>query len=206
MQKITIYISLIFILSYSNEKNSNNNNSADTSSTARKNDSTKRASNPESTIINFLNWYKENEQIIGKIELINNFTASFDSTKFYSINFDNTNKYLNLFVTSGFVSNTYVKKWQDYFIESDKVLKANPQNDGVPDGFDYTFVMCSQDWDDALKQLDKIKIVKKEIRNNNATVIVHFNSEIYSNYQLEYNLTYVNNIWLIDEIKNATKL
>ena len=206
MQRITIYISLIFILSCNNEKNDNNNNSADTSSTASKIDSNKPASNPETTVINFLNWYKEKEQIIEKIELINNFTGSFDSTKFYSINFDNTNKYLNLFKTSGFVSNTYVKKWQDYFIESDKELKANPQNDGVPDGFDYNFVMCSQDWDDALKQLDKIKIVKREIRNKNAIVIVQFNSEMYSNYQLEYNLTNDNNIWLIDEIKNVTKL
>ena len=206
MQRITIYISLIFILSCNNEKNDNNNNSADTSSTASKIDSNKPASNPETTVINFLNWYKEKEQIIEKIELINNFTGSFDSTKFYSINFDNTNKYLNLFKTSGFVSNTYVKKWQDYFIESDKELKANPQNDGVPDGFEYNFVMCSQDWDDALKQLDKIKIVKREIRNKNAIVIVQFNSEMYSNYQLEYNLTNDNNIWLIDEIKNVTKL
>lgn len=206
MQKITIYLLLIFILSCNNEKNSNNTNSANISLTGVKKESLKPSSTPEAVVISFLTWYKDKEKIIEKIDLINNFTNSYDSAKFYSVNFDSTNKYLSLIKASGFVSNNYVKKWLDYFIESDKRLKANPQNDGVPDGFEYNFIMHSQDWEDALKQLDKVKIIRREIRSKNATVIVRFDSDIYSNYQLEYDLTKENEIWLIDEIKNVTKL
>ncbi len=159
----------------------------------------KKEQQPEKVITDFLNWYKDNMHSLGKIELVNNSNnATYDSTKFYAVNFDSTEKYLTAFKNSGFVSDKYIDQWRQYFKRCDDQFKKNPQNDGPATGFEFDFVMWSQDYEDDLNNLAKINFSDKEIKTDQCIVNVIFSSGM----KIKYWLTLESGKWLIDDIQN----
>ena len=161
----------------------------------------KKEQQPEKVITYFLNWYKDNMHSLGKIELVNNSNnTTYDSTKFYTVNFDSTEKYLTAFKKSGFVSGKYIDQWRQYFKRCDDQFKKNPQNDGPATGFEFDFVMWSQDYEEALDNLDKMNFSDKEIKNDHCIVTANFSSGM----KIKYWLTLENGKWLIDDIQNKS--
>jgi len=156
--------------------------------------------NIEQVIVNFLIWYKNNESKLSKIQLVNNASGlSYDSTKFYSVNFDETEKYLSAFNASGFVSIDYLNYWRDYFKKADVDFKKNPENDGPPANFDYDLVMRSQDTEEDLKNADKTKIAETQFTNNTAIT----KAKLFSGHTLNFTLTKQQSGWKIDKIENT---
>ena len=45
------------------------------------------------TVIDFLNWYKNNYETVNQFNLVKNKGVNYDSTKFYSVNFEESEKY-----------------------------------------------------------------------------------------------------------------
>lgn len=159
---------------------------------------------PVKTIIDFLTWYKNHQNI--QEGLVNNIRPDtydshaniniYDSTTFYSVNFNATDKYLKKLESTGYISDNYLSKWREYFKKCDKHFHENPMNDGPPTGFEYDFVMLSQ-YDDDLNNLEKSKINSQFITNNNATINLYFES----GHKRIYKLIKQINKWVIDDIQ-----
>jgi len=205
MVKKIIIFSFIYLVSCSNNNSIKLQN--ENVQNLQKNDPSQNILNIKMSVKKFLNWYKINFNEIHKIELLNtgNKYGKFDSTIYYSVNFENVEKYLQKFKTGGFVSNNYIIHWRQYFRESDKHLKDNPQNDGIPDDFNFDFVTWSQEYEDALNQIDNIKFINLEIKDHKAEVVIQFYPKVYPDYKLQFYLTNQNGYWLIDSIQNIIK-
>jgi hypothetical protein len=182
---------------------SSNNNSRQQADNTNKKTTTKADSyqqQPEITVLEFLKWYRANMAALGKIKMVNNNgNATYDSTKFYSVNFEGTEKYLMGLKQSGFISEIYINQWRQYFKKCDAAFKKEPQNDGPPAGFDFDFVMCSQDFDEDLAHLEKAKIINEQINNNKSILTIVFPTTL----KLRYWLTSDKGKWLIDNIQDV---
>jgi hypothetical protein len=98
------------------------------------------------------------------------------------------------------VSDKYLNTWRNYFKEKDAYLKANPQWDGPPYGFEFDFVMLSQDEDEDFAQLSKAKTATQEISKEKVLVKVLFPSHD----QLSYFMYKQGEGWVIDKIEIGT--
>jgi hypothetical protein len=157
---------------------------------------------PALTVLDFLEWYRKNMMNIGKAPMID--TKAFkkgDTTHYYTVNFEGTEKYLAEIKASGFVSEKYLESQRKDFKRSDDSLHAHPANDGPPYGFDYDLVMLSQDLDEDLSHLDQAKLSKEKVTDHGIFITLEF----ISGMKLEYTLTrgVDTGKWWIDEIKNG---
>jgi hypothetical protein len=146
----------------------------------------------------FITWYGKNQSKLGNIELVNNSKNEIiDSTKFYSVNFENTEKYLNEFRKSGLFSEKYIESQRKYFKECESDFIAEPENDGPPSGFDYDIVMKSQDFE--MEEL----IRDLKVKNLNVTEkIAKLTADFGIYYKLNFILSKENEVWKIDDIIN----
>ncbi|MBI2416497.1 MAG: hypothetical protein HYV28_01040 [Ignavibacteriales bacterium] len=152
----------------------------------------------EITALDFMKWYKKNYDSIIAIEMVNNLpnTKNYDSTKFYSVNFAGTEKYLNYLKSSGYVSDKYLDYWRANFKKSENNFKKHPVNDGIVEGFEYDFVLLTQEIEDALRMIETAKVVKGKIQNGKAEVHLKLDKSWIYNYKLSFN----GKKWLIDSI------
>ncbi len=149
---------------------------------------------PEKTVIDFLKWYKENYQPINDIELI--YLAPGDTIIPYSVDAIGTKKYLEYFENSGYVSKNYIKYWSNYFLERQQYFEDNLEFDGPPSGFEFDFVLLTQEVDEVLDSIENPEILNSEITKNQAIVKINISM------RLSFCLTKSNNQWLIDKIEN----
>ena len=152
---------------------------------------------PIKTIIDFLKCYRDNEGKVGGGWVNNSTNETYDSTKYYSVNFVATEKYLADLKATGFISDLYLEKWREYFKRCEQDFKANPSNDGPPEGFEYDFIMLSQETEENLKHLEKTQVVECKITDNTAFINLHF----INGDNMQYKLTKDNDKWLIDDIE-----
>lgn len=148
------------------------------------------------TVKDFLNWYKNNYKTVNQLNLVKNKDVNYDSTKIYSVNFEESEKYLKKLKSSGFISDNYINKWRKYFKEHDEYFKKNPQNDGPPYGFEYDFVLLTQEIEKTLESIDKIKLVNVKESDKNSVV------KIDITIRLCFSLSKSDGKWLIDNIEN----
>ena len=190
--------SLAILTSCSN----NSKNENETNNTINQEDTVRRNQELTKTVINFLNWYKANHSRLSSIELVKNSNNEvFDSTKFYTVDFEATDRYLSELKKSTCISEAYLNKWRDYFKTCEANFKKNPQNDGPPDGFEYDLVMLSQEYDDDLNNINKALIDIKPASNSTFLVTCKFPSSM----TLGYTLAKENDHWLISDIQNNSK-
>lgn len=150
---------------------------------------------PSGAVIHFLKWYRKNHTDDLQRNLVNNADANTDTTKPYSVNFKDTERYLSDLKSSGFLSEKFLNKWRNYFRECDDYFKQHPQYDGPPDGFNYDLILNTQDVEESLIAIDTIKIVELHISGNNATVEVDLLMRVL------FRLSQSDSKWLIDEIE-----
>ena len=151
---------------------------------------------PAKTIIDFLKWYKINRNRLVGIETVKNVPNSenYDSTKFYSVNFEGTEKYLSELKRSGFISDKYIGSWREYFKKCDENFKINPRNDGPAEGFDFDFITWTQEYEETLANINKTKVLNEQIINDKAMLVI----DLYG-MKLGYWLTKINDKWIIDK-------
>jgi hypothetical protein len=151
---------------------------------------------PAKTISEFLKWYKENNEKVNAIQLINNPLPD-DTGSYYTVNYDSTQKYILTLSKSGYLSDNYLNTLNEHFKSSDKELTRTKQNDGPPFGFDYDYIMDSQDFESELDSVKKnTHIVSMSIEKESGYVLIDF----HQGYRREFYLSKVNNKWLIDRI------
>lgn len=154
---------------------------------------------PAKVVINFLKWYKENMDRLNKINLVLNYVSGSSSNgKPYAIDFKSTEKYLTELKKSTFIGPKYIEKTRAYFLKCDAAFKANPQKEGPPSGLEFDLIMLSQNFDDALVNLDKAEVISEYIRTNNtSTVQLKFTDGSAINYELGKE----NNKWIIQNME-----
>lgn len=165
-------------------------------------DSVKAVNGPEDIPFKFLIWYKANKDKLRAFEMVNNAgEESFDSTKFYAVNFQETEKYLSAVEKSGFVSSIFIENWRKYFVMAEKQFKLSPQNDGPPENFEYDLLLQSQDADEDLEVIEKSKMLSKTVQNERAVIIL----VLPFGQQLKFTLSRVSENWLIDSMESVTE-
>jgi len=192
---VILILTILFSCSSSKTENENSNNTSDTilnkSSVNYSLDE-----QPAKTIIDFLKWYRENQGI--QSNLVNNSDSkTWDSTKFFSVNFAATEKYLSDLHATGFISEKYINEWRIYFKKCDKDFKDNLYNEPPIEGFDYDFIMQSQETEEDLKNLENSKVVYSNVSGDTSTVKINF----VNGNKLLYKLTRHSDKWLIDHIE-----
>lgn len=192
----TKFLTLIFLACLSCSRTDEGQTSSPTESVA--NSDTTPA--PDQTVLNFLNWYKNNGRNLANNLVLNSSGENWDSTKFYAVNFPATETYLKILTSTNMLSGKYADKWRDYFKKCDQNFKANPQNDGPPEGFEYDFIVFSQE-DPGLDDLSKAKFEVTERSNTQSHVLVKFPSD----YQYKYWLSKDGQFWKIDDIEPLHK-
>jgi hypothetical protein len=143
----------------------------------------------------FLKWYKQNYDAVNSPNTVN-IPETDDPDLFYRVNFEGTEEYLYLLKSSGFISDTYLETWRDYFKKCDANFLKSKQNDGPPDGFEFDFVLWTQEIGSTLESIDAIVITKTDEKGNTCFV------EVDISMRLGFYLTKYNGLWLIDSIEN----
>lgn len=159
---------------------------------------------PVKVIFSFLKWYNDNHLNLTDNLVLNSWgSEKWDSTKYYAVNFPETEKYLSTLKSTGFISETYISQWRNYFKKCEEEFIKNPEKDGPPSGFDYDFIFHSQmsPYYSNLKQdedsLTQSSVISKRIQNSKAKITIVFPSKD----KYEFQLTLVNDNWLIDDIQ-----
>ncbi len=152
------------------------------------------------TVAGFLHWYRENMQQLNRINMVKNSDRAGDTSVFYSVDFQATEKYLKELEKGGFLSADYLNAQRKYFMDCEDYFKKNPENDGPPHGFDYDLIMLSQEYDEALAHLEKAQMSLTKAGATGALV----RSDFGNGYSLTYTLNNKNGKWLIDQMENTS--
>lgn len=147
------------------------------------------------TVITFLTWYKEHYKEANKFSLVDNEGFVNDSGKYYSVNFTETESYLKFLNGSKMLSERYINQWRNYFTEKGQYLKATPQNDGPPYGFEFDFVLLTQEIDETLEAIHAPTIVN--LKKSETISVVDIDIVM----RLSFTLSKYQGKWLIDKIE-----
>ena len=154
-------------------------------------------SDPGGTVTSFLKWYSANYDSISRIKLLNFPAAESGKAGPYSVNFSGTEKYLSALSSSGYISAEYISRWRRYFRERDRNFRKNPQYDGPADGFEYDFVLYTQEIEETLNAAKNPVIIN--VKESPGTAEVKVNIMMV----LKFYLSKQGNTWLIDRIENS---
>lgn len=152
---------------------------------------------PEQSVVDFLNWYKQNSQNFNFNLVFNNGDHKGGPTKFYSIDFPATEIYLTQLLESGFLSSKYAESQRAYFKKCDQHFKEQPIDEGPPEGFDHDLVLFAQE-DPGLNDLRKAQIKTTNSDACSAQIALSFPE---TNYHYFYYLSKIGPKWLIDDIE-----
>ncbi|MFL5764971.1 MAG: hypothetical protein ACJ77K_13590 [Bacteroidia bacterium] len=150
---------------------------------------------PARTVIEMIEWYAKHQDVRGCL-VLNSCSDIWDSTKYYAVNFEATEMYLNSLKESGFFSEKYVENWRTYFKKANNDFKKDPQNDGPPEGFDYDFIMQGQDYETELENPRKATVKECTGDEHHKIVTLDFHTGCVMNYELSN----IDGKWKIDRI------
>jgi hypothetical protein len=143
-------------------------------------------------VYGFMKWYKIN------YKQTNSFPLTYtDGSNNYQVSLTNCDKYLSHLKSSKFISQEYIRLWREYFQSKAENFKTNVQNEGPPEGFDFDFVLHSQEPELIFQSLEKLRYTMDEMSNTKAVITVHSEWEDWK-YSVE--LSKINKIWYIDYI------
>lgn len=144
------------------------------------------------SIQSFLYWYKDSY-----IKLYEYRLTKVDASGNYQVDIKACDQYLATLKSTGYISSEYVRLWKQYFDSQVEKFKMNPQNEGPPEGFDLDLVLHTQEPEEVLNYINKLKYRVKELNKTMALVEV---DTIWPNWTYNFELTKKNNKWYIDYI------
>ena len=151
--------------------------------------SPKQEQDPLQTVKDFLNWYGVHYKEANSFSLVN----QGDSVN-YSVNFEETEKFLTYLRSSGVVSDNYLNILRRQFIEAQLVFEKDPINEGPPQGFDYDIVLWTQEPDLVIEKGKSPTLISSKIHDDSATLRL----DVYM--RLQFELSKSNGQWKIDRI------
>lgn len=148
-------------------------------------------------IIDFLQWYKLN------IKKANNFAMiDYDQQGLAFVNLKECAAYLQFIRSSKLVSSRYYNYWKKYFDdEAIKIKNDRLTKDDVPEGFDFDFVLITQEPEIMLDNIKKLKFRLVSETSKEAVMEVLLPGQ--ENFRYEFELQKTKTGWLIDYISTA---
>ena len=106
----------------------------------------------QKAIIKFLKWYKANLNKANSFPLLIK-----DSVGNFMVNKSACANYLNFLKSSNCISQKYIDYWKVYFEDKATELREHPIQSDIPEGFDFDFVLITQEPDLVLNQIGRTK-------------------------------------------------
>ncbi len=155
------------------------------------------------TVKNFLNWYKNNQDILYQFNTIKGgILSENEEAKNYYVDFIQVDKEVKFLSDSKLFTQNFLNQYRQKYVEGDEHFKQNPENDGPPFGFDYDyFFMTQDDHESDLKNIDKVKF--SSVSENDSIKLVKFHLE-NCGMTYQYTLKKENGHWKIDKIENKS--
>lgn len=142
------------------------------------------------TVQEFLTWYEKNYQTANSFNIVNQ-----GDGVFYSVNFEETEKYLEYLSQSGFVSEAYLASFREYFKKADADFKNDPINEGPPPGFDFDIILYTQEPELIFENSRQPDAYVVSANKNTSTI-----QYLAGGFGLRFTLSRNNQHWLIDSI------
>ncbi|MEO7522697.1 MAG: hypothetical protein ABIT58_01310 [Ferruginibacter sp.] len=131
-------------------------------------------------IIHFLKWYEAN------LSKANNFPfLAKDSADNFIVDKSACNNYLDFLKTSKCISQKYIEYWKVYFDDKASELRDHPLQSGMPEGFDFDFVLITQEPELVLNQIDKVKFTTISMNNSVALIGLKWPGKNAAAYEFE---------------------
>jgi hypothetical protein len=148
------------------------------------------------TIVHFLKWHKNFEADTSRRPYQITKGGYPDTTTGVRIDFEGLEQYLNEYLKTQLVSETFINNLRLYFRDIDKNLALMPIQNGLQkiDGLDIDPVLKTYDTDEITDHIDQSKITQLHIIYNKALVSVHFST--YTD--MLFTLTREQKHWKID--------
>lgn len=138
----------------------------------------------------FFNYPKE---LITNVAFVKN-----DTTKYYRVDFKNAEEYIKILKDTQYFSENYLNHLRKEFQDDDLAMQKYPSNDGPPEGFDYDWILLTQESE---INLAKTKVIsEKKISATAQEIVLQFQ---YGN-TLQFLMKKETDVWKIDEIKNPS--
>ena len=154
--------------------------------------STQPQQDPLQTVKDFLNWYGVHYKEATSFGLVNQGNGAN-----YSVNFEETEKFLAYMKSSGLVSDAYLNNFRSYFKEAEESFIKDPINEGPPPGFDFDIVLLTQEPELVIEKGKNPTVIFSSIKDDVATL----NLDV--DMKLQFTLTRENGNWKIDAIQNS---
>ena len=149
------------------------------------------------SVYGFLQWYKTN------IKKANGFgMIDYDTKGFAFVKLQACQDYLSFIKSSKQVSTKYIGYWRKYFEdEAQKIKKDKLTKDDVPEGFDFDFVLITQEPEIVLDSLKNLQFKLVSLNSKAAVMEISLPGNEYIKYEFEMQRTA--NGWVIDYISTA---
>ena len=162
---------------------------------------------PEKTVREYLHWYSTQHDKLPTNFIATTSVSSKDTTGYYAVDFRVTENWLAAVRQSGVFSNTYLQYWRTYFRQYADTLRLHRQNEGLATGFEYDFLMLSQEADTRATELQAGTLATKMVGPNRAIVAALGPRHEGWREGLTFSLSQAaTGKWLIDAIKVPASL
>ncbi|MEJ7586779.1 MAG: hypothetical protein WKI04_04380 [Ferruginibacter sp.] len=135
----------------------------------------------QKVITQFLQWYKINLHKANSFPLLKK-----DSAGNYMVNRKAVTGYLNFIKSSKCISPRYIAHWQTYFDDKATELKEHLLQSDMPEGFDFDFVLITQEPELVLNKISSLKF--KTVSMNKSVALIGVTLLSDSSVQYEYEL------------------
>lgn len=117
------------------------------------------------TAVRFLKWYANKYN-----DLNNIVTLDVEEGRQYAVNFEGTEKWLEMMASSGMVSDQFIEAERAAYEEIDSDWHANQLMEGPPQGFDYDRVLLTQEIEETIRACEDPKVINATENGETAEV------------------------------------
>lgn len=139
---------------------------------------------PREVIVRFLKWYKANLKKANSLPFLVK-----DNAGNYMLNQVAADSYLSLVKSSGCVTQRYIDYWKTYFDDKATMLKEQPVQSYVPEGFDFDLVLISQEPELILNKIGRLTFKTISMKGTNAVIAVRCPGDLSIDYEFEMQKT-----------------
>ncbi|MBK0403233.1 hypothetical protein I5M27_09565 [Adhaeribacter sp. BT258] len=155
------------------------------------NESSNQKQKVDSTIKHFLIWYRDNYKELSQID----FATKEKNDRYYVVNFDNVNLFIEKLRASGYLSDAYLANLKQYFNDCNKSLLEEKIEEGEIDCLGFDLILNTHEIDESLSKVETAKIRNTILKSDSATA----NIELV--YKLKFALSENSSFWKIDKIE-----
>lgn len=144
------------------------------------------------TAVRFMKWYANRYNDLNNIVILD-----VEEGKQYAVNFEGTERWLEMMASSGMVSDQFIEAERAAYEEIDSDWHAHQVKEGPPDGFDYDRVLKTQEIEETLKACEDPKVISATEDGEKADVVLDVMM------RLRLHMIRDAGVWMVASIENV---